>query len=108
MTVTELFEALPGRLDPTAAAGLSKTLQWNITGEDAGTWAVRINDGLGELIPGGAEDPDVTFTISDEDWVDLGDGKLDGMRAFMSGRLKVSGDMSIAMRMSKLFPIPDK
>ncbi len=105
MTMTELFDALPARLNPAAAAGMNKTLQWNITGEDAGVWALRIVDGEGYLVPGGVEKPDTTFTVSSKDWLAISEGRLDGMKAFMTGKIKVSGDMTIAMKMAQLFPV---
>lgn len=105
MTITELFDALPERLNPAAAAGMTKTLQWNITGDEAGVWAFQIVNGAGQLIPGGIEKPDATFTISGKDWIAISEGKLDGMKAFMTGKIKVAGDMTLAMKMAQLFPI---
>ncbi len=108
MTVSEIFEGLPGKLDPAAAAGVSKTLQWNITGDEPGIWAFQISDGTGKLIPGGVEKPDVTFTTSGKDWAAIAEGKLDATRAFMTGKLKITGDMVLAMKMSQFFPIEKK
>ena len=104
MTIAELFEQMPSVFNPAAAAGMNKTFQWNITGDEAGVWAFKINSGQGEVIPGGVEKPDVTFTISDKDWLAITEGKLDGMNAFMTGKLKVSGDMMLAMKLQNLFP----
>ena len=104
MTVAEIFEQMPSVFNPAAAAGMNKTFQWNITGDEAGVWAFKINNGQGEVIPGGVEKPDVTFTISDKDWLAITEGKLDGMNAFMTGKLKVSGDMMLAMKLQNLFP----
>ena len=104
MTIAELFEQMPSVFNPAAAAGMNKTFQLNITGDEAGVWAFKINNGQGEVIPGGVEKPDVTFTISDKDWLAITEGKLDGMNAFMTGKLKVSGDMMLAMKLQNLFP----
>ena len=104
MTIAELFEQMPSVFNPAAAAGMNKTFQWNITGDEAGVWAFKINNGQGEVIPGGVEKPDVTFTISDKDWLAITEGKLDGMNAFMTGKLKVAGDMMLAMKLQNLFP----
>ncbi len=106
MTVAETFEALPAIFNPAAAAGMTKTLQWNITGDQAGVWAFRIVNGVGELVPGGVEKPDVTFTISDKDWLALTEGKLDPQSAFFSGQLKVAGDIGLALKVQQLFPTP--
>ena len=105
MTMTELFEAMPARLNTTAAAGLMKTVQWNITGDESGIWAIHIADGAGRLIPGGVEKPDVTFTINSKDWLAIAEGKLSAMKAFMLGKLKVAGDMGLAMKVPQLLPL---
>jgi putative sterol carrier protein len=104
MTINELFEAMPDALNSQAAAGMNKTFQWNITGDEAGVWAFRINNGVGELIPGGVEKPDVTITVSGKDWLAITEGKLDPTTAFMTGRVKIAGDMMLAMRLQQLFP----
>jgi putative sterol carrier protein len=104
MTVGELFDALSTRLDAEAASGLHRTLQWHITDEEPGVWAFEINDGSGRLIPGGVAEPDTTFTTSGETWMAIAEGRMDAMRAFMSGKLKVDGDMMLALKAPKLFP----
>lgn len=103
MTVTELFESMPGRFNAAAAQGMTKTLQWNITGDEPGVWAFQIIDGVGQLIPGGVEKPDTTFTISGKTWIAIAEGKQDPMKAFMTGKLKVSGDMTLAIKVSQFF-----
>jgi putative sterol carrier protein len=105
MTMNELFEAMPARLNTAAAANVNKTVQWNITGEDAGVWAIQIIKGTARLIPGGAEKPDVTFTIKDKDWLAIAEGKLSAMNAFMMGKLKVAGDMTLALKVPQLLPL---
>jgi len=105
MTMNELFESMSDRLDPTAAASMSKILQWNITGEDPGVWAFQIESGVGHLIPGGVEQPDITFTLSDTDWLAIAEGRQDAMKAFMTGKLKVTGNMMLAMKVPQLFPV---
>ena len=105
MTVSEAFEMLPNVLNREAAAGMNKTFQWNITGDEAGTWAFQLIDGVGKTIPGGVEKPDITFTVNSKNWLAIIEGKLDPMKAFMTGKLKVAGDMTLAMKMSQLFPI---
>jgi putative sterol carrier protein len=105
MTINELFEMMSGRFNSAAAAGLNKTIQWNITGDELGVWAFQIVNGEGHLIPGGVEKPDVTFTTSAATWIAIAEGRLDAMKAFMSGKLKVNGDMMLAMKMPQFFPI---
>jgi putative sterol carrier protein len=105
MNVTELFDTIPERFNAEAAGGLTKTIQWNITGPEAGVWAFQIIDGVGHLIPGGVENADATFTVSGKDWLAIAEGRLDSMRAFMMGKLKVNGDMMLAMKVPQFFPV---
>ncbi len=103
-TVAEIFDAMPKNFNSAAAAGMTKSFQWNITGEQAGVWAFKVINGVGELVPHAVEKPDVTFTISDKDWIALIEGKLDAQSAFFSGQLKIAGDMGLALRVPQLFP----
>lgn len=57
------------------------------------------------VIPDGVEKADITFTVSDKDWLSIAEGKLDAMNAFMTGKLKLAGDMMLAMRVPNLFPV---
>lgn len=106
MTIAETIEAWTKYFNPAAAAGMTKTIQWNITGGEAGAWAFRIVNGVFDLVPGGVEKPDVTFTISDKDFLAMSEGKLDPQSAFFSGQLKVAGDIGLALKVQQLFPTP--
>lgn len=105
MTVAESFETMVSLFNPAAAGSMNKTLQWNVTGEEAGKYALKVANGTCELIPGGVEKPDITFTVADKDWLAIAEGKLDAMSAFTTGKLKLAGDMMLAMKVQQLFPI---
>lgn len=105
MTIAESFQMMVTLFNPTAAGSLKKTFQWNITGDEAGKYALQVADGKCELVEGGVEKADVTFTVSDKDWLAIGEGKLDAMNAFATGKLKLSGDMMLAMKVQQLFPV---
>ncbi len=104
MTVAETFETMKSLFNPSAAAGLNKTIQWNISGEDAGKWAVKIVNQTCEVIPGGVEKPDLTLSMLDKDWLAIADGKLNAIQAFTTGKVKAAGDLSLAMRVNNIFP----
>jgi len=77
------------------------------TGLEAGIWVFEITDGVGRLVPGGVERPDTTFTVTDKTWVAITEGRQDPTKAFMTGKLKVSGDMMLALKVPEFFPNPD-
>jgi putative sterol carrier protein len=104
MTVAESFEAMLKVFNSSAAAGLNKTFQWNITGAEAGNYALKIANGTCELITGKVEAPNLTFTVSDQDWLAIANGKLDPMAAFAGGKVKANGDLMLAMKLQNLFP----
>jgi putative sterol carrier protein len=105
-TVRETFEAMQGKFRPDRAQGLAPTvIQYDITGDGGGCYHVSIADGQCALQEGTAPSPQLTLTMSAQDWLDMLSGKLSGQVAFMSGRLKHKGDMSLLMRLPSLFGI---
>jgi putative sterol carrier protein len=103
-TPAEKFAEIRTRLEqnPQKLAGLTAVYQFELSGENGGTWHVAIKDGGGTLQEGPAENPGVTILMAADDFVALTDGKLDGTMAFMSGKLKVRGDMGLAMKLQSL------
>jgi putative sterol carrier protein len=86
-----------------AAADLTAVYQLRLTGDGGGVWQLSIADQQCAVLPGPAERPDVTITMAAGDWVDLLSGRLDGYNAFFQGRIRVEGDLSLALRLQGLF-----
>jgi putative sterol carrier protein len=105
MTVKDTFEAMSGRFRPERAQGLKAVIQYDITGPGGCTYHVDIGEGQCAIREGGAPQPNLTLTMSAQDWLDMLGGKLSGQVAFMSGKLKHKGDMSLLMRLPGLFGI---
>lgn len=105
MTVQETFAAMAGRFRAERAQGLKAVIQYDITGPEGCTYHVDITDGQCAVHEGGAAQPTLTLTMSAQDWLDMLGGKLSGQVAFMSGKLKHKGDMSLLMRLPGLFGI---
>ena len=102
-TVKETFDQMPTKFKPANAAGVNKTIQYEIGGEGGGTWHAVIKDGTCTVNPGPAAAADLTITMASPDWLDMIGGKLNGQMAFMSGKLKLKGDMGLAMKLGSLF-----
>ena len=101
-TVAESFEELKTRIRPDKIKGMNATYQWDITGDGGGKWFVKLADGAVDIQAGQAEGPNITITISDENYLDLVSGKLNGQMAFLTGKLKIQGDMTLAMKLQSI------
>ena len=104
--VKEIFGAMPGQLNPDAAKGMNSVIQFNLTGDGGGEYNVVIKDGTAAVNQGAHASPNMTMTMAAQDYVDMITGKLNGQMAFMSGKLKIAGDMGLAMKMQSLFKRP--
>jgi putative sterol carrier protein len=96
----EFFETLESRVDPAKAAGLTASYRFEIDG--SGTWTVDVDDGKVTVTENGA-DADVTIVSSSETFLKIANGEQNPTAAYMSGKLKVKGDMGQAMKLQKLF-----
>ena len=102
-TVKESFDAMPSRFRADKATGTSAVIQYDVSGEGGGTWNAVIKDGACAVSPGAAQNPNLTLQISAQDWLDMLSGKQSGQMLFMSGKLKVKGDMGLAMKLPSMF-----
>ncbi len=103
-TVEEYFDTLPRRFRSEAAEGVRAVFQFELSGPGGGTYSVTV-DGRSLTVAAAAHaSPTVTLRMAADDYVKLANGKLNGHWAFMTGKMKVSGDMMTAMKMQSLFP----
>jgi putative sterol carrier protein len=100
MDPREFFDSLPSRIDPAKTAGVNKSYVFDIEG--AGVWKVDVTDAGVEVTDGGG-DADVTIHASEETFRAIAEGKQNPTTAFMTGKLKIDGDMGAAMKLQKLF-----
>lgn len=105
MSIDAIFKALDAGLkaDPGVVKRVQGVYAFNITNTDGSkaNWVVDLKNGNGAVTQGtGAAD--CTITIGATDFVDLMQGKLNGQQAFMGGKLKIGGNMMLAMKLSEL------
>ena len=98
--VSEFFEKLPSRVEPGKTAGMNNSYVFAIDG--AGTWTVRVSDG-GVTVEDGDTGGDCTIAASAETFEKVMKGEQNPTAAYMSGKLKIKGDMGAAMKLQKLF-----
>ena len=98
--VREFFDGLEARADSSKTAGMNNSYLFDIEG--AGKWTVRVEDGKVNVTEGG-EDADAVITTSEETFEKIVSGEQNPTSAYMTGKLKVKGDMGAAMKLQKLF-----
>ena len=103
-TVKEFFQLLPGRLDSDAAEDLDAVYQFDLSGAQGGQYILTICEGTCHIVEGTHSDPHVVLSMAGEDCIKILKGQLSGTAVAMSGRLKISGDIGLAMRLKALFP----
>jgi multimeric flavodoxin WrbA/putative sterol carrier protein len=89
--------------NPEGAGDTKAIIQFNFSGEAAGSGYFRIENGRIESQLGSAEKADLTIEAPFEVWMDIVTGKADGQRMFMEQKYKVNGDLSLLMRMNQFF-----
>ena len=101
-TVQEFFDTLPSRADTSKTAGMNNSYAFDIEG--AGQWTVKVADGGVSVGDGLEEAADVTISASQEIFEKIVAGEQNPTSAYMTGKLKLKGDMGAAMKLQKLFP----
>lgn len=106
LTITELMEKMPGAFIAEKAHGVNAVIHFKFTGAEAGEWNAAIADGKVDVAKGAPSKPaTMTLTADSDDYVKLFTGELDGMQAFMQGKIKLGGDLNLAMKMMQMFKI---
>jgi len=102
-TVKELVFNHEKAFLPDKAVGVDAVIQYKLTGEQAGDYIVKISDGVCKVEEGETENPTMTLTADGEFFRDVLLGKEDGMKGFMMGKIKLAGDLNLAMKLTSFF-----
>jgi putative sterol carrier protein len=100
-TCADIFQALPGRFQPAAAGNWETTIQFNIAGEGGGNWTLDVKGGKCEVKDGNAgTTAKATVNTDAATWVGINTGTVNPMTAFMTGKIKVQGNMGELMKLN--------
>ena len=100
----QVFDAMKERFAPEKAAGQSAVVQWDINAPDGThTYQFKVADGAADWKQGADDTARVTLTFSLADFLRFVAGQLDGMQAFMGGKLRLAGDMMFATTLQTWF-----
>jgi len=100
----EVFAQMQHAFRSDRARGQHLRYQFNFGNPQGGNWWIEIDDGKYTMGKGTIQKPDVTFSCTGADWVQLSNGTLGGFQAFFTGRLKVNGNQFTAHKLDEIFP----
>lgn len=103
LTAADIFKEMPERFDASKAKNADFSIQFDLSGDNGGQWYVKIADGQCDTGQGTIDSPKATIRMDSTDYVKMTTGELNPMAAFMSGKVKVEGDLSSVMQLQSLF-----
>src|SRR2546421_7783299 len=87
---------------PDISKAVNSVYEFNITGDNGGVWTVDLTKEPGVVTPGTTGQAKCTVTATTGDFMNIVSGKMNAQMAFMSGKLKIKGDMGLAMKLQKV------
>lgn len=103
--VAAFFDQVSTNVNKDKIQGMNSVYQFNITGDGGGEWNIAIANGDAVVSQGVAEKPSITITMEAGNFLSLTQGKLNGQMAFMTGKLKIQGDMALALKLQSIFKL---
>lgn len=101
-TPAEILSKLPQNVDISKLAGINASVVFDLTGDKGGQWTVAVADGKINVSEGAQADPTATIKMADTDYTAMMSGQLNPMMAFMSGKIKVEGDLNAVMKLQSI------
>ena len=100
--VASVFSTMVQRFDAKKAEGVNGTIQFDLSGDNGGSYWLTIANGQAETGVGQSENPKMTLKSSADDFYSMLSGGLNPMQAFMTGKIKIQGDTGLAMKLMPL------
>lgn len=108
--IKQIFQEIDGALstNPKYAEGVDAVFQFNLTDENPGIYQLILKNDNRSTAEGEKEKADCTLHMKAEDFVQMAEGKLNGTQAFMSGKLKIKGNMGLALKLQSILAAYNK
>ena len=104
-TPQDFFDTIKERFVSDAAKGINADILYDLSGEHAGQWAIKLTDGqIVDISTGTVEKPTLTVMMDSDNFIKLQNGDLDGRKAFLTRKIKVKGSIALAQKINKIFP----
>jgi len=105
LTVKIVFEQhLPARLKqrPDVVAKINAVYQFEVSGPEGGAWTVDCTAPGGQVTAGTHPQAGCTVHVVDRDLLGIIQGRVNPAMAFMTGKLRIQGDMGLAMKLQQI------
>ena len=99
-----IFAAMPRRLRTASATGLDLVVRWDVEGDRDRFLTVK--DGSASVGRAAERDPDLTLGLDRVALLELATGAANGPQLFMTGRVRITGDLMLGQRLTALFAVP--
>jgi putative sterol carrier protein len=106
MTIAKLMDLMPKAFLPEKATGVDAVIQYHLLGDQGGDWVIKIAHGACTVEPGTTDKPSLTLTAEAADYLKIISGKMNAMSAFAEGKIKLKGDLALAMKLMNFFKLP--
>lgn len=103
MDCKAFFANVEKNFKPEAAAGVDGVYQFSISGEGGGEWNASITGGTCTVAEGTADSPNCTVVTDANTWMGIVSKQISATDAFMGGKLRIKGDMGLAMKLESMF-----
>ena len=103
ITISEFIARMSAAFVPEKAAGIQATIQLKLTGTQPAEWFITIKDNQCTFSQGMAKAPRLTVSADAGDFIKIFTGQMDEMQAYMQGKIRILGDMNLALKLLKLF-----
>ena len=104
-SIYTIMNQMQGAFLAENAKGIDTVVQFDITGENGGKWVVIIENQQCKVNQGTTANPKLTFISDEQTFLAIFTGKLDGVKAYMQGRVRMVGDVTLALKLTKLFKV---
>lgn len=102
-SIKNVMARLPEVFLSEKAVGIHSVVQFHLTGQESGDWVITIQDGACKAEERIVENPNLRFEADSQDLLEIITGKGDAMRAFMQGKIRLNGDIGLALKLINLF-----
>ncbi len=101
-TAADIMDNMASRFNADKAGDTNLSIVFDLSGDDGGQWTTSVSGGGVSVAKEVGDSPNATVKMDAGDFVDMSTGKLNPMMAFMSGKIKVDGDLNSVMKFQSL------